>query len=48
MGFPSILIIHVHPYVMDFLANNGRKFKKNFFYGYPALKLLFYSKVFNI
>ena len=27
MGFSSILIIHVPPYVMGFSANNGRKFK---------------------
>ena len=27
MGFLSILIIHVHPYVIGFLANNGRNFK---------------------
>ena len=26
-GFLSILIIHVHPYVMGFLGNNGREFK---------------------
>ena len=27
MGFSSIFIIHVHPYVMGFLTNYNRKFK---------------------